>query len=391
MKKIVLYGTGYAGEKFYYAYKKRYEIVYAIDCQSEKYFHGIPVYNLEEKRNCIKDYFIIVATETKRMYDEISKLLSGLGGVEFENYKWIMFIDRKLAILYGNCHMRILEKYLHKHPEFDRRYVARYYYVADENEEKRYPSDNELAHCELLILQDIRQHNSLKVPEAKIIKEKISPKCINIKIPNLYGCNLFFPQTRGTYDDVFINNLWERHISKNENLLPTKNNQVASANVIGCRDINIESMFREGSEKIKEAIESERTYDPLIITQNFQKQLEILRQREKECDITISDYIEKNYREKQLFYDPYHPTNEIIYEKGKKILKILNMEVDEMAVVEDALDEWEMFIYGSVRRALGLEYKQKYIRCHKNRGTLYNSAIDLQEYIDGYLAWYFID
>ncbi len=392
MKKIVLYGTGFAGEKFYCAYKKRYEIVYAIDQKNDKYFHGIPVYSLEEKRNYLKDYFIIVATETVFVYDEISCLLKECGLVEFENYEPAELVNRELMILYGNCHMRILKNYLQAHLEFERRFLIRYFYVADENENKRYPTDNELSHCKVLVLQDLKQHNDLNVPSGEEVQKKTSVGCEIIKIPNLYGCNLFFPQVGERYKKALDTEALERHIHENKNLPQDKNHKVAAEYVIGCRDENIERMLKKGSseEEIRNMIENENVYDSDIIIQNFQQEMEKLKRRENYCDIIISDYIEKNYKKKQLFYDPGHPTNVVIYEKGNKILEILNIETDEKIREgwgEEALDDGEMFIYGCVKRALKLKFCQKYIRRYKSRGTLYGTAINLQEYIRGYIAW----
>lgn len=50
-----------------------------------------------------------------------------------------------------------LEKYLQRQPEFSRRYYTRIHYVADLNENDRFPNDLELKYCKLLISQDIQK------------------------------------------------------------------------------------------------------------------------------------------------------------------------------------------------------------------------------------------
>lgn len=158
MEEIVLWGAGVAGEKFYCMYKSRFEIKYVIDRSANRFFHGVRVYGIEEiTTGRIKDYFIIMATETRKVYHEIAKQLEKLGLIEFENYIPVGLIDKELAVLYGNCHMIKLEKYLQRQPEFSRRYYTRIHYVADLNENDRFPNDLELKYCKLLISQDIQK------------------------------------------------------------------------------------------------------------------------------------------------------------------------------------------------------------------------------------------
>ena len=47
MKKIVLYGAALAGEKFYWAYRNKYQIEYVLDQCNNRFFHNIPVYSFE--------------------------------------------------------------------------------------------------------------------------------------------------------------------------------------------------------------------------------------------------------------------------------------------------------------------------------------------------------
>lgn len=54
MKKIILYGVGLAGEKFYWAYKNKYQIDYVLDQCNNIFFHNIPVYSFEEKTRLIR-------------------------------------------------------------------------------------------------------------------------------------------------------------------------------------------------------------------------------------------------------------------------------------------------------------------------------------------------
>lgn len=56
--------------------------------------------------------------------------------------------------------------------------------------------------------------------------------------------------------------------------------------------------------------------------------------------------------------------------------------------LEDALDDGEMSIYGCARKALGLNFRQNYIKKYRKNKTLHNHVLNIEEYIREYLAWY---
>lgn len=120
----------------------------------------------------------------------------------------------------------------------------------------------------------------------------------------------------------------------------------------------------------------------------FEEEMQKLIEREKYCDISISDYIADNFQSKQLFYEPNHPTNELIMEKGRRILKLLNIEIDESVPIARALDGSELFIYGCVKKALGMTFEQKYVRkTEYQMYTLRGRPMDLEEYVENYIKW----
>jgi hypothetical protein len=93
-----------------------------------------------------------------------------------------------------------------------------------------------------------------------------------------------------------------------------------------------------------------------------------------------------------MFYEPIHPTNDVVEEKARRVLSILNIKLNERPHTNrGGLDIGELFIYGCVRRALGIEFEQEYIHKYSGALTLYNKAINLKEYIEQYIAWGFMD
>ena len=56
----------------------------------------------------------------------------------------------------------------------------------------------------------------------------------------------------------------------------------------------------------------------------FYNDLEILKRKEKECNIIVSDYIEKNIFDQELFLNQGHPTTPLFVHCTNQIIKILN-------------------------------------------------------------------
>jgi hypothetical protein len=391
--KMILYGVGLAGEKFFSLYRNKYQFIFAIDKHNNRFFHDMPVYSLEDAKEKIENNYIAIATETRNTYLEIARLLEELGLIEFDDFRWAKTFDKELAILYGNCHMSRMEAYLSDNIEFDRNFEIRRYDVSRVKIDGA-PSESELRHCKVLIAQDIRSDNQLMCPAAEDLIGKISENCQKVIIPNLYGCNLFYPQAKVYYYPGL-----NVHVNKNAidaDITLEKNSYIKTAAVwtIGYRDENIENMYRLGKsiDEIADAIKNEEIYKKEDIIENFNDEMKKLKEREKHCDIKISDYIEENYQHKQMFYEPIHPTNDVVEEKARRVLSILNIKLNERPHTNrGGLDIGELFIYGCVRRALGIEFEQEYIHKYSGALTLYNKAINLKEYIEQYIAWGFMD
>ena len=261
-----------------------------------------------------------------------------------------------------------------------------FFYVAGNNSQ---PKKVELEHCKLIISQDIQEDNSLHLPGAGELFSCVGKDCIKILVPNLYGCNLFFPQAQKPDINVAL-----RHINSDAILRKDATARSQAEYIVwisGWRDKNIENMFAAGAgiEDIVNMIENDDVYSKDMLIENFQNEICKLQRREEKCNIKISDYILENYTKQQIFYDPHHPTKEIIIEKGRRILRLLGIEINETHMTisrRTMIDGREMFLYGCVRRALKIQYKQQYIRNIRNN-SLYNHAIDLKEYVETYISW----
>lgn len=203
-KRIAIYGVGLEAEKFYWNNSDKYEIAYAIDRTPRSCFHGIKVYSVDYVVKNLPRVFIIV-TAGRWTYREIRKNLKEFGLVEFKDFIWCEFVNREMVVLYGNCHMIAIEDYLMNNPHFCKKYVVKRFCVTEE-----LPDREELQNCRILISQDVNERNKLGVFSAEEVFGMASESCTKILIPNLYGCNLFFPQ-------MYESEEWKKHLLAEKN------------------------------------------------------------------------------------------------------------------------------------------------------------------------------
>lgn len=385
-KEIVLYGAGFEGEKFYWQYHDKYKIAFAVDQLNNRDFHGLQVYSSDEVlRGGIEKYQIVVAAVWET-YLIIKKKLEGMGLTEFEHFTWSTNFGKKLCILYGNCHMRILEEYLCNNIYFIRNYIVRRFFCTYIPNACCLPDESELRNCDLLITQDIRDNSSNPFPGAQKIIKQVPDACRCITIPNLFGYNLFFPQGKAEVD-------LRGHIGRGCIPCEGKTKEELSSIEVRSRaycigDVNVVKLYQEGKgvEQIVKELEEAPIYPAEEIQKNFKEELQRIKERESYCDIRIANFIERNFQREKLFWDKNHPSKTVICEKGRRILQLLRVPVDETIPVRNELDCVELYIYGCVKRALGLKFEEQYMR-RQNPSSLTNHPIDLYEYVEQSIRW----
>ena len=92
-----------------------------------------------------------------------------------------------------------------------------------------------------------------------------------------------------------------------------------------------------------------KLYDDNKINFNYEermeKQLNILKNKEQNCDIKIRDYILKNYKKQKLFLTSNHPSYHIIIEITKQILEKLNINDFDKLIENDNFSLGGDFIF----------------------------------------------
>lgn len=289
---------------------------------------------------------------------------------EFEDYIYERFVYKPIVIIYGNCHTEAISDYLMLCPEFCEQYALYRIRPIHTIENSTYFNHPIFKHCDIFIHQSIRLKNRYgEAFASENVIKFLKPECKIISIPNVYQLpECFFPQyLRG-------NELKSR-----------------SGTTLFFRDSILDSYARKGI-KWKKAYKlyiTEKHFESNDLNKALNDFFEKVELREKDWDIKCLDYIKKNFKQFQLFYDPNHPTEQFIYYLAEEILKFLDIKFDStlrFAKVR-SLSTYEMPILPEVKSYHGMTFEYKTMRLAGNK--IKSSDMDIRSYVAQYLscAW----
>lgn len=227
---------------------------------------------------------------------------------------------------------------------------------------------------DLFIYQNVSEDNRFcnGLATDNILK-KLGGSCKTIKIINIYFSGYFIQTTKNEHNFM---------------------KDVQQSGLCPFGDKYIDNMLIQGLGK-KEILEKVTKADfiPSEEIRNLaQKSLTELKEREKDVDVIISDYIIENYDKRQLFYSFNHPINTVLIEYAKRIFSFLGYPepgVDEAAVYLKAgcLKGTDIPIYPSVLQALQIkEYEKSYFL---NRYIEPEILVDFKTYCKKYIEYCF--
>lgn len=379
-KAINIYGIGITAVKFVLSHYKFLKIKSFIEGKrvKPKFMDlDIPVIDVKEAWNYLKKYYTVVACQ-ERVYHEIKNVLESYGLKEFIDFEYHECFLKKVAIVYGNCHSGALKSYLRLSQEFSNDYGL---YPVQQIQEcwkwrKEHPCvdihdryKDALERCDLFIHQGVRKENYFGEEFAsETLIKYLNSGCKKIVFPNLYRMPMFmFPQMISYTDNI----RWE-------------------GNNWFFRDKYIDENYKDMTvHQLVQMIEDEN----LIPQGEIKSGLELFEykvgQREQSWDIKILDFIRSSYGKCKLFYDPGHPTGQIMRQIAKQILLMMGYlkAVTELETnTTSELDVYEVPLYSSVEKALGLLGGDRVIRRY-NGIKLRNVSMDFKEYVQQYLCW----
>ena len=199
------------------------------------------------------------------------------------------------------------------------------------------------------------------------IEQYLNKNCLNITVPNLFGFGkAFFPQF-----------CWNK---RNKPLNADRNGMFPHADIF--IDKCVENSKNE--DEIVQLIQEGEPFTEKEILDTFNESMKKLLERQSNWDISIYDFIQNNYQKQQLFYDQGHPTNIVMAEITKQVLKKLNIHGEPYC--EQAMDAHEEFVYPCVSKALSLNWKQEEIRKSTDAKKI-EDIMDLKEYVKEYIWW----
>lgn len=282
-------------------------------------------------------------------------------------------LNKETVIVYGNCHTETLTDMLLACPRLTEQYEIKRICPVHTIKTKDYFDEPVFHECDVFIHQSIRLQNRYgeEFASEKVIR-KLKPGCRIIAIPNLYHLpKCFFPQ----YSE-------EPELKRN-------------GETVFFRDSVIDAgrRARLSEREIVAEYLRDDLYSEQEILDSFAAFIEKVRQREREWDVKIADFIVENYRQHQLFFDPNHPTNYLLRFVADRVAEILLDEAGKQKQYEfdmsrvRTMDCYEMPVCNAVRKALRLEgdYDDVYRKSVDGR-KLSRGEMRVEEYVREYCA-----
>lgn len=397
IKKIVIWGAGNQGREAYYHLRDRYEVAGFYDSDLAKTGREIVdgkqvlpyrrhefyivvacgkwmevVRKLQEGGLVVQEDFLpFHMLERKRL--RLHDMIECMGAEGIKKYLDAVRKTRQVALVYGNCQTEIIANMLEYNKDFHSRYallrVPQIHLYTDENQIKEIFYHNRLMEkIDLFIYQNVREENRFHplLGAARIIGQ-MKAGCKKLCIHNIY------------FDGYFI------QYDADENRYFANMNQKDFPYTDGI----VHELITEGKniDEIIEMINDTDFIPPKTVLEKCEKSIENLRQREEKVDVPIVDYIEKNYREEQLFYTYNHPKNIVIHEYVKRILKAVGISSadefteEELNLAFGTLRINNFPVFPCVISALGLKKYEKKVRI----SHVSTELITMNEYIREYI------
>lgn len=370
-RPIVLYGDRLETEKFLYQNRiliGRVSLCIFNDCD-ETICHGIPVGEYPGTDQMAEKFVLVTVAEEARYFD-IKKRLESAGQEEFKDFIWSKAYHKKIVVVNANCHGEAMINYLTLSKKFRKEYFVYPLPQIQENYEGRI-SLALLLHTDVYMHQDIRIGNSVSDNLSdEAIEKCLSKSTLNITIPNLVGMgNWMFPALKDL----------DRVIQTEEEVV-----------YILYRDEILDEAENSIRETVSDIADFWRNYSyaDAVLDELWNVNKARLKEREKNWDIKISDFIYENYKSIPCFVDANHPSKYVMKEIGRQTAKILGLTdiCDERYESSMGLP---IPILPSVRDYFGLNFIVPEERKRDYFGKeVEDREKEIEDYVEAYLWWY---
>lgn len=366
-KKYILYGTGREAEFFLFNNLEVFkDIDYCINSDHVGVFHGLPIFKIEQICD-LANKKIIVAATIWETYSEMKENLEKRGLKEFEHFVWSKVFGKKIVLVNANCHGDGIVRYLEQSKKFCDGYAVYPLPPVHINEKKEIPAVL-LHNADVYLHQDIRKDNQIgyKLSDEYVLP-RLKGECKCITIPNFDGMAGWMFPSLGGLDKVICTACGSEYVLYRDKVL----------------DEAVDKKFNTLEEY--RAFWLEYKYTDEELEEKWEKGADKLREREKNWDIKIVEYIMENYKVIPCFVDAHHPSKYVMREVGKQITALL--ELDD---INDSEYESEMGIpvpvMPVVQKYFGLNFKVP--REKKKKYFDKKVTEEVNDYIRAYLWWY---
>ena len=215
----------------------------------------------------------------------------------------------KNIVIFSNCAGNIIKNMFEKHSFTKDKYFI-HYIINYDNLNKQIIDDSHnflLSNCDIFMYQPLNQNYTDSEYDITNIKKKLNDKTIILKI-NFYRFRGF----------------WYKSEYKPYNNY--NNYQFLNANYYGIHDSFINFTTTNKNDIINKINNIQISQDELLVF--FDYELTKFKIIDDNSDVNMYEYFINNYKIKQLFHDPFHPTNLFFYEIFRQIIiKLDNYEL----------------------------------------------------------------
>lgn len=223
--------------------------------------------------------------------------------------------DKKIIGIYANCQGTIIEYFLKKIFTNCLFYYLENYTMISCSKVEINKYLYILRTCDIFIYQPLNQENygEFNTNDEGIFKY-LKKSVIKISFPYIYNNSLWDLKKILIRDKQSV--IWKVNGGVDITRWEINNKEV------------IENIIEKNPDiSLNELIEMYKTNKiDFKYKERYDKSLKILKEKEKDCDVKVSDYIEENIYKKRLFFTFNHPCNSVIIHCVNQILNLLGVK-----------------------------------------------------------------
>lgn len=363
-KEIVLFGAGLMAHEFYEKYKDKLNFAFCVTNNSTEWGErrfcrelDIRQYQVQE----LKDKYYVVLS-VYLAFESIASQMECDGCTmfrDFVDYKIAEAVleDKKLAFFYGTCILRDVFHLLEHVPAFSEQYVS-IFKQGDVREKDTIAEIRRLYYARELCDAYIYNNKLLHSDEAYNMQRKDLPvdcKMIGVSKVTFHG---YWPQLQNMgYNENWLFDVMAPFDNKFWHLMYTR------------EDANITRLVKEGKtpEEIYEILSADNYYSEKDLKKHIRICFKTLQMAEKGLTVSVGEFIQSKYKEKQLYQDFTHPKKAVMWEYVRQVLEHLEIREEHLAEIIANAPEYihrssDMPIYPSVAKHLGLSWIDEYTK-----------------------------